>query len=731
MRSVPPFAYNSGTMKSRWSEKDAARLAGVDLVVYASRVIGMDSDLVVWGGGNSSIKVDGTDHAGRPTRILWIKGSGSDMRTITARQFTPLWLDDLLPLIDRAAMTDEAMVAYQSRSVLEPGAPKPSIETLLHAFLPPPHIYHTHADAICALTDTPDGRATVRAVYGDDVGVVDYIRPGFLLSKWTGEAYAKNPGLRAIILDKHGLITWGKTAKEAYRETIRIVTEAERYIAEKMRGRTVLGRAKVRPLPAASRREAAARIAPVLRGRISVEPKASNMVEPKASNMVEPKASNMVEPKASNRKDRRMLLQYEDAPDALELVNSTEGRRLSQIGPFTPDHLLHTKPWPLFVDTDDPRDPDALARAVEKGLDQYRSRYIEYFNKYKTPGVTMLDPNPRVILIPGLGMFTTGKDRRATRIVRDLYRHTIGVIRASTALGGYHVLSERALCDFEYWPMENFKLTLLPPEKELSRRIALVTGAAGGIGRAIARRLAEAGASVILTDVDAKGIATIADEINRKAGEENAAAIPLDVTDERQVARAFQDAVRIYGGLDILVSNAGIARTAPIAQLSLSDWEASLAVNATGHFLVCREAVRVMQSQGLGGAIVAITTKNVLAPGKEFGAYSASKAAQAQLARVLAIEGADHGIRVNLVNPDGVFQDSGLWSKEVREERARAHGIDVKEVEAFYAGRNLLKARILPEDVAEAVLFFASDRSAKTTGAILPVDGGLRDAFPR
>ena len=686
-------------MESLWSDREARGVAGVDLVVYTSRIIGANPNLVLWGGGNSSIKVDGRDHTGAPVRILWIKGSGSDMRTIAAKNFTPLRLDDLLPLMKREAMTDEEMVAYQMKSVLEPGAPKPSIETLLHAFLPSPHIYHTHADAICALTDTPNSRGVVEEVYGREVAVVDYIRPGFQLSKWVGEAYQMNPNLKAIILDKHGLITWGDTAKEAYELTISMVTQAEKYAAKQGRGKLALGGLKVPALSHAERHAVAAEVAPTLRGEVS--------------------------------RKRKMVLQYEDAPSVLKFAGSEEAKRLTQIGPFTPDHLMHTKPWPLFVDTKKPGDPEKLREKIRKGCEAYREKYISYFEKYKTAGVTMLDPNPRVVLIPGIGMFTTGKDRRATRIPRDLYLHTMSVIQSAAGIEAYRSITTREICDFEYWPMENFKLTLLPPEKEFSRRIVLVTGAAGGIGRAIAAAFVEAGAMVILSDIDLKKTQMLVDEINGKAGEINATAVAMDVTDEKSVRRGFEQAILAYGGLDIFISNAGIAKTAPVDRLSLADWEASLAVNATGHFLTSQSALRIMKAQGIGGSVVVVATKNVLAPGKDFGAYSASKAAQAQLARIMAIENAGAGIRVNMVNPDGVFENSGLWSPAIREERARAHGISVEQVEDFYAKRNLLQTKITARDVAESVLFLASDRAAKTTGAMIPVDGGVREAFPR
>lgn len=683
-------------MKSLWSDRAASGLAGLDALVYTSRLIGASPNLVLWGGGNSSVKAVGKDHAGRTTRILYIKGSGSDMKTITAQQFTPLRLDDLLPLVGRPAMTDEEMVAYQAKSTLEPAAPKPSIETLLHAFIPAEHIYHTHADAICTLTDIPNSQAVIRRIYGDDIVVVPYFRPGFLLSKRTGEAVRAHPEARAVILDKHGLITWGETAKAAYLDTVKYVTMAERYIASKQPRRV----RKVTAPPRATvarRRDLAAVIAPVLRGEVS--------------------------------RAKPVVLLYDDRPAVLAFTQRMDPKALT--GPFTPDHLLYTKPWPLALDHAAARDERSLLAELPKALERYRVRYAEYFTKYKTPGVTMGDPNPRIILLPGVGMFTTGKTRRETTIARDLYLHTMGVIQSAGALGGYRPLSPRELCDFEYWPMENYKLTLAPPEKALSRRIALITGAAGGIGRAIAERLLAEGAMVAMTDVDLEAARKLAEEYGRRFGEGHAAAFEMDVTDERSVRRAFVETVLTFGGLDIFVSNAGIAHCAPIDRLSKADWERSVAVNATGHLLASQEAIRIMRSQGLGGAIVVISTKNVLSPGQDFGAYSASKAAQNQLAKIMAIENARYNIRVNMVNPDGVFLNSGLWSPEIRAERAKAHGISIDQVEDFYAKRNLLGAKILPQDVAEAVLFFASNRASKTTGAVLPVDGGVKDAFPR
>jgi NAD(P)-dependent dehydrogenase (short-subunit alcohol dehydrogenase family) len=376
-------------------------------------------------------------------------------------------------------------------------------------------------------------------------------------------------------------------------------------------------------------------------------------------------------------------------------------------------------------------DASGLAAAVEQSLEAFARGYTAYVDAHRPPDLVLSDALPRVVLVPGLGMFTAGRDRRTAGIVSDIYHHTIDVIGNATAFGGYVSLSAKDAFDVEYWPLELYKLTLAPPEKELARRIALVTGGASGIGRAIARRLAAEGAHVVVGDLDAAGAARTADEITSAVGAGRALGLGMDVTSETSVRAAFEAATLAYGGLDVLVSNAGTAHSAPVAAMALEDWERSFAVNARGHFLVAREAMRTLIAQGLGGAIVFIATKNVMAPGKDFAAYSAAKAAQAQLAKVLALEGAPHGIRANIVNPDAVFQDSKLWSDEVRRQRAAAQGIAVEQLEDFYRKRNLLGLRILPEDVAEAALFLASDRSAKTTGCTITVDGGVREAFPR
>lgn len=680
------------SIASLWKDRAAAGLQGPALSAYASRLIGADSRFVLWGGGNSSIKTVEHDHAGRETPVLWVKASGFDMKSITADGFAPLRLDDLSALRSREAMTDQEMVAYQMRCLLDPKAAKPSIETLLHAWVRAPHVYHTHADNVAGFTCTPRSQERTRRAFGDGVIWVPYVRPGFELAKLVAQAVEEAPGAWGLILDKHGALTWGQSAREAYEAMVRLVREAGRNVrvpgdkAELSRRRVS---AQGRP---AERRARALKLMPWLRGEIS--------------------------------KDRRAILRWSEAPEVLSFLARPEGAALTQRGTFTMDHALQTKARPL-VWRFGPR------RSLARAMDGYRRWYGEHFHRHAPKGTPLMDPNPRVILVPGVGLFATGRDRCAAEAPEDIYRHTVQVIGRVASFTRYTPLDLKHLGAVEFWELETDKLKLAAPEKEFSRKVMFVTGAAGAIGFATARRFCRAGAHVVLADLDLKRCREREAELNREFGSEQAFAVALDVGDEASVARAFEQAVLRFGGLDILFSNAGIAKSAPIARLELKDWDANLRVNATGHFLCARAALRLFIEQGLGGSVVFNASKNVLAPGKEFAAYSASKAAQTQLARVLALEGAEHGVRANIVNPDAVFEGSGLWSPEVRRQRAKAQGIPVEELEDFYARRNLLKARVTAEDVAEAVMFFASDRSAKTTGAILPVDGGLREAFPR
>src|SRR6266567_2626764 len=578
-------------MRSRWSDVETRDLSELDTLVYASRLIGAETSLVVWGGGNTSIKTTERDHRDRPVDVLRVKGSGSDLKSIQRKDFPGVRMDDIRALLERQEMDDQAMVSYLARALQEPGGPRPSIETLLHGFVDAHAVVHSHADAIVSLTDKDRPREVLAGVYGKDVIALDYRRPGFRISREVADAIAGRPDARALVLAQHGTITWGATVREAYEATIELITRAEEAIAERKRGRRAFGGPRVAILPAAQRRALALHIAPRLRGRLS--------------------------------RPRRQILGFDDDARVTEFVSSVEAPAVSQIGPATPDHTIYTKRLPCFVGLERADDAPGVVAAIERSLAAFERDYTAYVDAHRGPGVELIDALPRVVLVPGLGMFTIGRDRRTAGIVSDIYHHTIDVIGNATAFGGYVSLAAKDAFDVEYWPLELYKLTLAPPEKELARRIALVTGGASGIGRAVARRLAAEGAHVF------------------------------------------------------------------------------------------------------------VATKNVMSPGKDFAAYSASKAAEAQLAKVLALEGAPHRIRSNIVNPDAVFQDSRLWSDDVRRQRAQAQGITVDQLEDFYRKRNLLGARILPEDVAEAVLFLASDRSAKTTGCTITVDGGVREAFPR
>ena len=683
-------------MNSRWDEAAVGSLDSLGLLVHASRLIGAETSLVVWGGGNTSIKLSERDYRGREVRVLRVKGSGSDLKSIEKKHFPGVRMDDVLALLDRKDMGDQEMVDYLAHALQEPASPRPSIETLLHGFLPPDAVIHTHADAIVSLTNNDRAADVLREVYGADVVALRYRRPGFLISREVALTFERHPKAKALLLEKHGTICWGATVKEAYLSTVDLISRAEEAIEHRAKGRVRFGGVAVPAASPEERRQVALAVAPALRGLVG--------------------------------RDRRVVMAFDDAPDVLEFASSKEAAALSTIGPATPDHTIYTKRLPCFVPVESPRDPGAVSAAIKVAVERFVVDYTAYVN---AGGAALTDAFPRVITVAGLGVFTTGKDRRTAGIVSDIYHHTISVLGAATSFGRYVSLSAKDAFDVEYWPLELYKLAQAPPEKELARRIVLVTGGASGIGRAAALRLAAEGAHVVVSDLDAAGARKVADEVVAAVGAGRAIGLGMDVASEASVRAAFEEAVLAYGGLDIVVSNAGIAHSSPVDQMTLADWERSFAVNSTGHFLVAREGMRVLKAQGLGGAFVFVATKNVMSPGKDFAAYSAAKAAEAQLAKVLALEGGPHGIRSNIVNPDAVFRDSKLWSEEVRRERARAQGITVDQLEDFYRKRNILAAPILPEDVAEAVLFLASDRSAKTTGCTITVDGGVKDAFPR
>ncbi|NGQ96718.1 bifunctional aldolase/short-chain dehydrogenase [Brevibacillus sp. SYP-B805] len=686
---------------SLWDRSTAARLqGGLDELVYRSNLLGTDRRVCNWGGGNTSMKTVETDFRGREVEVMWVKGSGSDLATMKAGNFTCLRLDDIRPLYERDAMTDEEMVAYLSHCMMDSKQPRASIETLLHAFLPFPHVDHTHPDAIISICCADNGKEVAAEIFGDRFVWVPYVRPGFTLSKMIAEGVRQNPAAELVLMEKHGLVTWGETSEACYQKTIAIIREAEAYIEARVKEDTLFGGPKYEPLPKEERHRLLAEVMPVIRGAVSDQ--------------------------------ARMILSYDDEADILQFVNSAEAGVLSQIGAACPDHLVHTKMKPLYIEWDPAsRDAQALARALREGIARYKEAYTQYFERNRSEGDRMFEAGPRVILIPGIGMVNTGKSLSNAKVSGSLYRRAIAVMRGATTLGNFVSLSEAESYQVEYWPLELYKLTLAPPEAEFSRKVAFVTGGAGGIGSETCRRLAAEGAHVVVADLNREGAEQVAKEINESVGEGRAIAVNMDVTRESEVQAAFETAALAYGGVDIVVNNAGLATSSPFDETTLDEWNLNMNVLATGYFLVAREAFKQMKRQGIGGSMVFVGSKNSVYAGKNASAYSAAKALEVHLARCIATEGGQYGIRVNSVLPDAVLQGSAIWNSSWRRERAAAYGIEPEQLEEYYRNRTTLLVNVYPRDIAESIAFFASSRSEKTTGCMLTVDGGVAAAFSR
>ncbi len=703
-------------MKSLYLESEAEsyvqKFAGVSrdvaLRVYTSRLIGRDDTLVMHGGGNTSVKAAYRNLLGENIEAIFVKGSGWNLDSIEPPGLPGLDLAYLRKLRALGSLTDENMVNELRSHLFDAGGPNPSVETLLHAFLPHKFVDHSHSDAILAITNRPDGENRVREIYGDRVAVVPYIMPGFALAKACAEAYEKNPRVEGLVLIKHGFFTFGDNAKESYERHVNLVTLAENWLAKAAADGRRLTRSYSTPREPAA---LAASVGPLLRGLLS---------------------------EATGDQDapyRRMVLEWRATPEILAFVASAELAELANTAPLTPDHVIRTKPLPCVVSDPDFDDESALAQQLADEVTDFRTRYNRYFQENtQAKGVTRtrLDDFPRVVLIPGAGMFCFGASKKDANVAADLYEHTIRVKSLVHSTGTYEALSMADLFDMEYWPLEQAKLGKAR-EKSLARQVAVITGAAGAIGSAVAARLIEEGCHVVLSDYNGEMLARICDELGKRFGKDSRRGVVCDVTDEQSVVDLFAEVARLYGGCDIVIPNAGIALSKPIDQLSAADWERVQRVNSQGYFHVIREGAKLMRRQATGGHIVVVGSKNVAAPGAEFAAYSASKAAAHQLAKVAAIELAKDGIRVNVLAPDAVFGDeknpSGLWT-EVGPLRAKAHGIDPAKLEEHYRERNLLKARVTGRHVGNAVVFFATNQTP-TTGATLPIDGGMAQTFSR
>ena len=691
-------------MQDRWSEADAVKAVerwgtegsrALALRTYSSRLIGADDALVLHGGGNTSVKATTTDRLGDEIRTLLVKGSGWDLATIEPAGFTPVDLGYAERLAALDALSDEDMVEILRLKRLRSDAPDPSIETLLHAFLPHTFVDHSHADAILGLTNRADGADHVREALGDRVAIVPYVKAGFDLAKVAAAIAADHPDAIGLVLLHHGLFTFGATAEDSYRRHIALVTAAERYLDGKARPVSV-------SLPSPPPLSPGC-LAPLLRGALA----------------------------AADPLGRRWVLGFRPTP----LAAAPELSALVARGPLTPDHTIRTKPRGLVVDAT--ADEAAFAEQLADRLAAFAERYEAYFARCAGEDAdryVRLDPLPRAIWVRGVGLFAVGATAKAASVAADISEHTVALIARAQGVGEVAPLPDERLFEMEYWSLEQRKLGRGTPPV-LARRVALVTGAAGAIGAGVVRQLLGAGAHVVATDRDPEALQRLVDFVGAS---DRLLPLPADVTDTESVEAAFDAAGRAFGGVDLVVVNAGVAVGGKIVDLTDDEVDRAMAVNFGGALRTLRAAARTFGRQGpvVGGDVVVVSTKNVPAPGAAFGAYSASKAAAHQLARVAALELAPLQVRVNLVAPDAVFASgeirSGLWA-DIGPDRARARGLDPNDPDAlaaFYRERNLLKATVEGDHVGEAVVFLASGR-IPATGVVLPVDGGLPGAFPR
>ncbi len=602
-----------GATENLWDSQRARGLSELETLAYRSNLFGRDRAVANFGGGNTSTKSRERDHAGREVDVLWVKGSGTDLATIRAGQFTGLKLGEVLPLMERDEMSDEEMVSYLAACQMRPDMPRGSIETLLHAFVPYPHVDHTHPDAINMICCSEGGEELARECFGDEMVWIPYIRPGFTLSRQVGEAVRNYPEAKFVLLAKHGLVTWGDAHEESYARTIEAINRAAEFVAS-MAGEPFGGRA-VEPLSPERREALLAEVLPALRGALS-------------------SGGGELSETGELRVSHKILRPDYTSEDVLQFVCGRDSKELSQVGAACPDHLVRTKVKPLWVDFDpESESPQDLKAKLREGVEAYREEYEAYFSRHEEAEEEMFDPNPRVVWIQGVGLVAAAHNHKEASLSRDFAYRAINVMRGAHALGGYVSLTEEESYAVEYWPLELYKLSLAPLPKELAGEVAFVTGGAGGIGGAVARSLAAEGACVVVCDLDEAGAWQVAENLSQPG-----IAARADVTDEDEVANAYNRAVLEYGGVDVVVSNAGLASSAPIEETSVEMWDKNHAVLAKGYFLVAREAFRIMKEQGVGGSLVFVASKNAMAAGKNAGAYSSAKAAELHLARCLAEE---------------------------------------------------------------------------------------------
>lgn len=692
-----------------WDDAKAAAMAGdeVALLVYRSNLLGADLRLTNYGGGNTSCKAMAKDPlTGEETEIMWIKGSGGDLGSMKRNGLAALYVERLRSLTNvyRGLEFEDEMVELFNHCIYDLASKAPSIDTPLHGFLPFKHIDHLHPDAAIAIAAAKDGKKITQELFNGTIGWVEWQRPGFDLGLKLKQCLDENPGIRGIMLGSHGLFTWGDTAYESYINTLEVIERCAQYLEENYGKKSpVFGGAKRESLPADQRRMKAAQLAPVLRGFCS---------------------SNV-----------KMLGHFTDDERVLQFINSNDLDRLAPLGTSCPDHFLRTKISPLVLDLGteaDLSDVKAVKEKLAPQFEAYRKMYTDYYETCKhanSPAVR--DANPVVILFPGVGMFTFSKDKQTARVAAEFYINAINVMRGAEAVSEYTSLPRQEAFNIEYWLLEEAKLQRMPKPKPLSGRVALVTGSAGGIGKAIAKKFADEGACVVINDINAERLSAAKEEMVKQYGKDAISSTLLNVTDADSIAAAIDDTTLAFGGVDIIVNNAGISISKSIADHSIEEWDRLYDILVKGQFLVSQKGIEVMRKQGFGGDIVNIVSKNAVVAGPNNPGYGSAKAAQAHLTRLMAAElGADK-IRVNTVNPDAVISDSNIWAGGWAEGRAKAYGITVEELPAYYAKRTLLNEIILPEDIANACFAFVGGLLSKSTGNALNVDGGVAMGFYR
>lgn len=685
---------------SRWDKQVAASMTESELLLYRSNLLGADLTVTNFGGGNTSAKVTERDPlTGDEVEVLWVKGSGGDIGSMGMDGFATLYQEKLLALESHYAGDDDddKMVGFLPHCTFNLNNRAASIDTPLHSLLPWKHIDHVHPDAIIALAASSGGEAATKELWGGEIGWLPWKRPGFTLGVQIRDFAKANPQAKGAMLAGHGIICWANSAEECYEQTVRLIAQAAAYLNDKLAGGPAFGGAKVSP------REDRAAVAAGLMPRL----------------------------RAMMTGDRRKVGHFSDDDATLEFVGSEDFERLAALGTSCPDHFLRTKIAPLALDPSRIDDDAYLAQA----LSDYRAMYAAYYDRCKRDNSpAMRDANPVVVLVPGVGRMTFAKDKPTARIAGEFYLNAINVMRGAEAIGEYIALDEQEAFDIEYWLLEEAKLQRMPAPKEMVGKVALVTGGAGGIGAAAAERLLRDGACVMLADRDGSAVDQARANFAKLYSEDVVRCVTCDVTDEAQVAEAFAACAREFGGLDILIANAGIASSAALEETSVDLWNKNFDVLAQGYFLTAKYAwplLKGMADQG-GSSVVFIGSKNAVAAAKNASAYASAKAAANHLARCLALEGADHGIRVNIVNPDAVIKGSRIWDGDWRQERAGAHGIDSgEELEEHYRERSMLKRSVLPQDIAEAAFWLASEASAKSTGNMINVDAGNAQAFTR